>query len=550
MVAGAGHWSHLQFKLPTLRHAGPNRRMTSGLRKIATMVAGILGLFGLSACFETKQEFTLNPDGSGKVLHECSFQPINLSGNSDADPEAAMKSAIADVLEDSKGVDVWKDVTYKRLDDGRINFKGTAYFKSLNELKIQNQTLLEFTWATDAAGKGELKLKQEKSDDDGEEKEEPKVLSDAERTAKVKEERAKFQQSKAMVAAMLGTMQQSVLFHLPGEPTEVSNFSKREKSLAIKMDGGKLLTSMETLMADDTYLSANGNISEDGPAFDDGLNQMLFGTKGPVRAVVAQAKVPAFDYAAEVAAAQEGFAATRSALGVAKPAGPAAKGDPLKSISVIGIQSVFSVPRGFDFRPFNSEVGVTLALAAEFSGSILSLSDNSAVTVATANDGSSLLNKRGRTIQSDNLSDDQTTVMFEVSLANPKPGVTAIKELSGTLEYTVSAGTREVDLGFTNLEAKAKGTELGATIKSIDTAENELTLSVNLSPNDIVSFEVVAGDKRIPLERSGYMGFNKEYSYTLRLKNKLPADAKLVVTVHDNVQTFTAPFSLKDVNLR
>jgi hypothetical protein len=527
--------------------------MTNSLRMAAAMVAGILGLFGLSGCFETKQEFTLNPDGSGKVVHECSFQPINLTGNSDADPEAALKSAIADVLEDSKGVDVWKDVTYKRLDDGRINFKGTAYFKSLNELKIQNQTLLEFTWATDAAGKGELKLKKEKSDDgeaDGEEKEEPKVLTDAERTAKVKEERAKFQQSKPMVAAMLGTMQQSVLFHLPGEPTEVSNFSKREKSLAIKMDGGKLLTSMETLMADDTYLSANGNISEDGPAFDDGLNQMLFGTKGPVRAVVAQAKVPAFDYAAEVAAAQEGFAATRSALGVAKPTGPAAKGDPLKSISLIGIQSVFSVPRGFDFRPFNSEVGVTLALAAEFSGSILSLSDDSAVTVATANDGSNLLNKRGRTIQSDHLSEDQTTVMFEVPLASPKPGVSAIKELSGTLEYTVSAGTREVDLGFTSLEAKAEGTELGAVIKSIDAAENELTLSVNLSPNDIVSFEAVAGAKRIPLERSGYMGFNKEYSYTLRLENKLPADAKLVVTVHDNVQTFTAPFSLKNINLR
>jgi hypothetical protein len=511
------------------------------------VVAGLLLGGLLSGCFETKQEFTLNPDGSGKVIHECSFQPVDLMAGDNDDPETALTKAVADVLKDTRGIEVWKDVTYKRLDDGRVNFKGTAYFKDLNEVDFGSQGMLKFGWAGDAAGGGVLSLRKDEPDADAEK---PAELTAVERAAKVKEERAKFQQTKPMMAAMVGTMQHSVLINLPSVPTEVSNFAKREKSLAIKMDGGKILTAMDTLMADDAWVAAHGgDMDEGGPEFDDRFNEVMFGTKGPVRAVIAKGAAPAFDYAAEVAAAQESYAALRSALGASKGTGPAAKGEPLKGLEVVGLQTVLKVPKGFDFGPFISKPGLKVALHAQFAGTILSVSDESALEVATASDGSSLLDSDEVELESVNLAEDQTSVMFEVNLATPKPGVTGIKELSGTLEYVVAEGTRELDLGITELKAGAKGTELGAAIKEIDAGERQITLDVNLDPDDIISFEAVAGNTRVELERNGYGGFNKNYTYTLSYEGKLPAGAKLVLTLHDNIQTFKVPFTLKDVPL-
>ena len=105
--------------------------------------AGLGTVFALllCSCYETEQDFTLNPDGSGKVRHECSFQNIRMSNEPDDSPEA-LQAAIAKVIKDSKGVDAWRDVSFKRLDDGRLWFQGTAYFKNLAELEIPNQSML------------------------------------------------------------------------------------------------------------------------------------------------------------------------------------------------------------------------------------------------------------------------------------------------------------------------------------------------------------------------------------------------------------------------
>ena len=104
--------------------------MKSIFRKI-TLSAGLGLLLVTSGCFDTTEDFTINPDGSGKVVHECTFQPVNLNlGNNDnQDPGVVLTNAIREVLENSKGVEAWRDVSFKTLDDGRTYFKGTAYFK-------------------------------------------------------------------------------------------------------------------------------------------------------------------------------------------------------------------------------------------------------------------------------------------------------------------------------------------------------------------------------------------------------------------------------------
>jgi hypothetical protein len=59
---------------------------------------GLMVTLLLASCYETKQEFVLNPDGSGKVKHECSFQNVNLSGDEDTSEEA-LQAAIAKVID-------------------------------------------------------------------------------------------------------------------------------------------------------------------------------------------------------------------------------------------------------------------------------------------------------------------------------------------------------------------------------------------------------------------------------------------------------------------
>ena len=121
------------------------------LPRFLTVTASVCALMLLTGCFETKDEFTINPDGSGKVVHESSFQQVNL-GNQEEATEDSLKEAIGKVITESKGIEAWRDVSFKRLDDGRLFFKGTAYFTNLNTLDIPNQTMLEFDWQKSDGG--------------------------------------------------------------------------------------------------------------------------------------------------------------------------------------------------------------------------------------------------------------------------------------------------------------------------------------------------------------------------------------------------------------
>ena len=242
--------------------------------------------------------------------------------------EEALKSAVRDVLEQSAGVEAWRDVSYKMLDDGRMYFRGTAYFKELSKLKIENQTMLEFDWAKGADGGGILSLRTNKSDEvatqtmaDGSKVTvtSPKSqaastnkLTGEELTKKIKQERAQFQQSKPMLQGFLGNMKQAVVLHLPGKVVNKSNFgTDASGALTIGFDGAKFLQAMDNLVNDDEWCREHAGTGfenmQEKPAMDDETAQLVFGEKGPVRATVSGA-APLFDYAKELAGAKAQYA--------------------------------------------------------------------------------------------------------------------------------------------------------------------------------------------------------------------------------------------------
>src|SRR3954462_11775478 len=99
----------------------------------------------LSGCFETKEEFTLNPDGSGKVVIESSFTRAGggmFDQGNQASLEELLQTTVKGIVQDAAGVEAWRDVSFRRLPDGRIYFKGTAYFRDLKEFSVTGCTYI------------------------------------------------------------------------------------------------------------------------------------------------------------------------------------------------------------------------------------------------------------------------------------------------------------------------------------------------------------------------------------------------------------------------
>ena len=528
------------------------------IRRSMTGLAALGFAFLLSACYETKQEFTLNPDGSGKVRHECSFQNVNLSTNNENDTsEEALQAAIAKIISDSKGVDAWTDVSFKRLEDDRMWFCGTAYFKKLDDLEIPNQSMLKFAWKNQGDDKADLTLNFKKSEN---RKPKPDVskLTPDERAKKIKDERAKFKQSKPMFAAMLGSLKQTVSFKLPGKIAGSSNFKPTATgTLDLSFEGAKMIDALEKLISDDnsSWLAENGFDTQDTPALDNELGGLLFGEKAPVKASVSGASAPLFNYATEVAAALKGSEALQKRLGAVSVA-PPAKGEALKSIKVVGVRMVSAVDKKLDMRPFNYDEGYTLAVLAELPGSVLDITDKSSLTSATASDGGSLLKGDrdwDRRLGFPKLSADKASVMFDVELKLPT-GAKGIKEISGTLQYRVAGGAKEIDLGLKSLKVGTKGTELGANIEEIKEGYNKdgsqiMELKLRLEPDSLKSAHLVVGDVKTAIERNGYSSSGGITTFTFKLKTAFPESGNIVVELYDKVQTFDVPFKIENLSL-
>ena len=552
--------------------------MNSIAKKI-TLSAGLGLLLLTGGCFDTKEDFTLNPDGSGKVVHECTFQAMNFNaGNENEDPGKALTNAVRQVLEQAHGVEAWRDVTFKTLDDGRIYFRGTAYFKDLSKLDIPNQTMLKFDWKKSADGGDLLTLRTNEETQAGGVKmtlkkpaKSAKILTPEEQAKKIKLERGQFQQAMPMLSGIMGNMKHAVMFHLPGKVVSSANFTNDAAgNLAITFDGAKMLAVMQKLVNDDAWCQSHGGTGFDDmqqkPALDADMNQFVFGEKAPVSATVAVATKPLFDYAAEVAAAQAEYAQTKKALRVGSSssssddaeevtAAPATGG--MKSVKVAGVRLVTGADNTRDLRPLNYfQNEYTVSLLVEFPGAVQSVTDATVLEVATADDGTSLLpdSDWDRKAHFPNLAKDKTAATMEFRLTLPGSGVKGLKELSGKVQYRVAGGTKEIDLGLDGLKEGATGTNLDAEIKSIKAGwqkngSQEMSLHLKTNPDGLKSVSLVADGTKTVLSQRGYGGGNGAYDFNYECKTNFPANGRIVVEVFDKVQTFEASFKLENLTL-
>lgn len=528
--------------------------------RILAILGSIAALGFLSGCFETKQEFTLNPDGSGKVVHESKFQTMDLSDGKRGS-EKQMKAAVAEILGQAKGVDAWRDVSYELLDDGRIAFKGTAYFRKLSELDIPNQTMLEFDWAAaDDHRTGVLTLREkERAGQEQKPAIPPENLSAEQLKQKLRENRAQYQQIKPMMTMIMGAMKHEVLFHLPGRPDKSSAFHKDASgALSLGFDGTRMLEAMEQLINDDAWMARNSGVLDPdaAPPMDEQMSQLLFGDKGPVQATVNGLEGPVFDYEAEVAGAREEFATVQAQLGpVATAAVPPAQGGALKSLKVVGVRLVRATDEQLEIQPLNAQAGYTLALLAELPGSVHAISDESGLVSAIASDGTDLLpeSEYKRHFSFPRLSPDKASVLIEAEMNLPGAGVTGLRELSGHLRYTVAGATTETDLGFDKLVADAQGMEHGAEIKSFgeksEDGSQQIEIQLDLEPDALKALYLVTGSGKTELSQRGYSGGSGTYVYTYESAQGLLAENRIVAVTYTQMETYDTPFKLENITL-
>ncbi len=532
------------------------------MKKRILFYLSALSLLALaSGCIESNSDYTINPDGSGKVVYDSKFQPIsfNMSGEEpSADKQA--REAVKAMVEESKGIDAWSDVSFDALEDGRIHIAGTAYFPDVNAVAIKSGATdnegSEVTYTPDGQGGYSLGYgKQESS-------EAAATPAQEVTEADIKKVRTEMQQALPMMSGFLSSMRNEYIFRLPGTIAEANNLSRNDDgTLGLVIDGEKMLAAMTELMNDDEWLRAqagSGAAPMEGSPFgkDDKLGEMLFGKPGPIQATGTGATAALFDYAAEADAARTAFPEMMKALGVVAPvAAQPADGSGLTDVVVGGIQLITQSDSEAGVRPFNEDKGYNISLIGQLPGAVLEVSEGM-LTKATDDTGADLLpdNEWNRKIHFPSLSERGDQVVFKVGMNLPGPDANGIKELSGTLTYMVATETKDVDLGITAFSSGATGTELGATIKEVGKSEwsDQIVLKLALevphsSIKEVLFFD--AAGTPIEVASAGSMYSGDSTTLEFGKESAFPDSGRIVVTIHHNLQKFTTPFSVTDIDL-
>ncbi len=523
------------------------------------IVISLLCIF--AGCIQTKEEYTLNPDGSGKVVYESTLPLMSTMMTDEVpDPQDQAREEVGKILKNSQGVDVWKDVNYKVTEKGSLFFKGTAYFQKHSALKIGGSMKSESSKVVfEKLPKGgmELRLVEKKA----EEKESSAgELSDEELAKKVKAEKAKFQQSKGMLMAILTELRIEKIFHLPGQLNEVNVFKKDNDSntVSILYEGGKMLQALDELAKTDEWwrkqaLSGRGIVKE-GPPMDD-LHEKLFGVGGQARTTLKGELKPLFDYENEVVSAKNMYPSMRERLGLSTVPKrlPAAEGGSFKSLRIGGVRLVRESNQKNCVRPFNYDKGYTISIIGELPGSVLKVK-NVQILKAIADNGEDL-RKKNSFHMFPQLSEDKGTVIFDLNLRVPGDNVKSLKEVSGEIGYVVARGTKTVDLGTLKLKTGSKGLTLDVEISSIkenqwNKGSYELSLKLTTDNENIKRVRFMdANDIDLEVEKAGHMQMNKNLTLTFRYDKEFPSDAHIIVEMYDKVQEYTIPYKLENISL-
>lgn len=291
-------------------------------RLFSALLAAILGV-AFAGCLESDENYTLNPDGRGKVVIAATISdPASMFGADDddkPDPKEKVDAFVRDILESSTGVETWKDISCRVLPDDKIEFKGTAYFRDLNELKIhQVSSSNTFIRQENPDGTWSIVLKQDPKEEQ-ENMSAPENLSEEEITARVDSMRSQYEVGRSMMGPILEGIKQRYVFTVPATPSEYSTFTRLPKGgYEYVMSGRKVLALMDSIASSDAFWRQaviSGESSGISPDRQKELTRMMFG-EGGIPMLKVKGGKELFNYDAEVKAARKKYPVLLKKFGI------------------------------------------------------------------------------------------------------------------------------------------------------------------------------------------------------------------------------------------
>jgi len=226
-----------------------------------------------------------------------------------------------------------------------------------------------------------------------------------------------------------------------------------------------------------------------------------------------------------------------------------------KDLKVGGVRLVSFEDQKNGVRPFNWSPGYTISLVGQLAQPAMAVKAGT-LEKAVADNGDNLLPEKSwdRRVSFPRLSKDKKKIVFEVKMLVPKPQVRGLKEVTGSLEYLTSSGTKNVDLGTLTIKKGSKGKALGAEITNVEASkfhkgETEVRLKLLGDRASIKDVQFLGADGT-PMETksSGSYWTPTTVQMNFRFKN-VPQSAQVRVVQYDNLKKHKVKFTISNVTL-
>lgn len=500
-------------------------------------------IFLATGCDETAEQYTLNPDGRGKVTIHARFST-----------ERNQLRDLPALLTQSQGVTAWKDASFALQPDGSVQFAATAYFDDISKVDFK---LLGKRYASWSEETGTLVLKPVRAadyvfgedDEDATPEANAKKPSEQEIQDSIKSIRRLFDRLKPRAVDAVGHRKLTAQFNLPGRVTQATNLRRLGPSqVAISVSGQDAINAFIALMHDEktARLAALANAGDQAAdqAGDYAWNKTMFGTQGPVQVRVTGTK-PQFDYAAEVEAARQGQGRMLSALGIT-PANEGAAGR-CAAMEWLKVSQISFLPERHQ---------CLWQLEGRFKEPVVAVAE-ARLTQAVSDEGANLAPSQGGGLTPVDIRQDGYVVSFQPLPLELASGTTGLKRITGKLVWVTGGEPQAVDLGFPSLELGAKSRTFAAKIDLVEqvTGTNHEQVRIRLAKPPIVWKELHFLDlngNRIEATWAGEQqpaADNGEGWVTYELNGPLPRSGRIEIVVYKDAKRHEAAFEFSDMSL-
>jgi len=291
------------------------------MRHPLTLAALLAVALAQAGCIEQEEHWTLNPDGSGKVaLEHRTLLTIVRSEPGPTVLERARRK-VRDILAKAEGVDVWSNVEFEVDEEAWITFRGTAYFRDLNRLRLH---LGGLEWNLTRRGDESLVFVFERPRPAAQ----PFELTLEEALDRVPEQRRSAEQMRSACVQLLPGLTTQSTLELFAEPSRKNGVQVQpDGCFLVEITGRKLIEAFEQIdQQDDAWHAQKLQLAArqgNDDAWEAMLCEHLFGSSEWPSVEVPSTGAPLFDYAAEVERARAGDERLRDSLRIGEVDEPA-----------------------------------------------------------------------------------------------------------------------------------------------------------------------------------------------------------------------------------